>query len=181
MFERYRTIRPGYEGGCKTTWRRADGLCSTRKCLQEDRGWLCRVLATLCMSLRRWRSHRWSSRQIPMRSKPTANPQPPPEPTLPPRLSRPVPSRPSLVPSSMSTSTLTTSRPSSTPSRSSSLVTREDDDLCSRSPSTWVRTRSEPLPWTVPMVSSEDRVSSTLVRRSRSPSDPPLLGELRVF
>lgn len=46
----------------------------------------------------------------------------------------------------------------------------------SRSPSTWVKTLSVPLPWTLPVVSSVARRFSTLVPPSRSPSVPLPLG-----
>merc|ERR1711976_848011 len=48
-----------------------------------------------------------------------------------------------------------------------------------RSPSTWERTPSEPLPWTVPRVLSVDRLSTTLVTRS-STSLPLMPREVRL-
>lgn len=96
-----------------------------------------------------------------------------PAPTPLPLASRLVLSRPSLVPSLTSTSTLTTSPLSLTPSMFSLVRVRPPlkvADSFLRSLSTWVRTLSDALPWTVPMVLSEARRLSTLVLPSRSPS-----------
>lgn len=96
-----------------------------------------------------------------------------PAPTPLPLASRLVLSRPSLVPSLTSTSTLTTSPLSLTPSKFSLVRVRlppKVADSFLRSLSTWVRTLSDALPWTVPTVLSEARRLSTLVLPSRSPS-----------
>lgn len=95
-----------------------------------------------------------------------------PAPTPLPLASRLVLSRPSLVPSLTSTSTLTTSPLSLTPSMFSLVRVRPPPKVADsflRSLSTWVRTLSDALPWTVPMVLSEARRLSTLVLPSRSP------------
>jgi len=101
---------------------------------------------------------------------------PPAELTLLLPLTRSVPSRPSLVPSSMSTLTPRTSHLFSTLSRFNSREAEPRDLLSSRSPNIWERTLSDVLLWTVPLVSSEDRRSSTLEHLSRFPSVPLLLG-----